>query len=62
MTNEKITIEVANDLLRVNIRENYAQVAKASNEGACCGVEASSCGVYDDQAINQLISTLGLYR
>jgi len=57
MTNEKITIEVANDLLRVNIRENYAQVANASNEGACCGVEASCCGVSDDQAINQLIST-----
>ena len=41
MTNEKITIEVANDLLRVNIRENYAQVANASNAGACCGVDAS---------------------
>ena len=57
MTDEKITIEVANDLLRVNIRENYTQVANASNEGACCGVEASCCGVSDDQAINQLIST-----
>ncbi len=57
MTDEKITIEVANDLLRVNIRENYSQVANASNEGACCGVEASCCGVSDDQAINQLIST-----
>ncbi len=57
MTDEKITIEVANDLLRVNIRENYSQVANASNEGACCGVEASCCGVSDDQVINQLIST-----
>jgi SAM-dependent methyltransferase len=32
-------------------------VAEASNNGDCCGVEASCCGVSDDTAINTLIST-----
>ncbi len=35
----------------------YAQVAKASDAGGCCGVESSCCGVSDDGAINTLIST-----
>lgn len=45
------------DLFRVEIRDRYAKVAQADNAGACCGVESSCCGVSDDEAINQLIST-----
>ena len=45
------------DLLRVEVRNSYAAVAQADNAGSCCGVEASCCGVSDDSAINQLIST-----
>ena len=45
------------DDIRQNVRENYAKVAEASNEGGCCGVESSCCGVSDDAAINTIIST-----
>ncbi len=45
------------DDIRQNVRNSYAQVAEASNEGDCCGVESSCCGVSDDDAINTLIST-----
>ncbi len=45
------------DDIRQNVRDSYAQVAEASNEGDCCGVESSCCGVSDDDAINTLIST-----
>lgn len=45
------------DLLRVEVRSRYAAVAQADNVGDCCGVESSCCGVSDDAAINQLIST-----
>lgn len=45
------------DDIRQNVRENYAEVAEASNNGDCCGVESSCCGVSDDTAINTLIST-----
>jgi SAM-dependent methyltransferase len=45
------------DEIRQNVRESYAEVAEASNNGDCCGVEASCCGVSDDTAINTLIST-----
>jgi SAM-dependent methyltransferase len=45
------------DDIRQNVRENYAEVAEASNNGNGCGVEASCCGVSDDTAINTLIST-----
>ena len=41
---------------RQAVRSSYAKVAQASNEGACCGPEASCCGVSDDDAINTLIS------
>ncbi len=47
----------AHDDIRQNVRDSYAQVAEASNEGDCCGVESSCCGVSDDDAINTLIST-----
>jgi len=45
------------DLLRVEVRSSYAAVAQADNAGDCCGVESGCCGVSDDAAINQLIST-----
>ncbi len=45
------------DDVRQNVRESYAKVAEASNEGACCGEVSSCCGVSDDDAINTLIST-----
>ncbi|MDQ6974879.1 MAG: arsenite methyltransferase [Mariprofundaceae bacterium] len=49
--------EKQSDDIRQHVRESYAEVAKASNRGECCGVEASCCGVSDDTAINTLIST-----
>lgn len=45
------------DDIRQNVRDNYAEVAEASNQGSGCGVESSCCGVSDDTAINTLIST-----
>jgi arsenite methyltransferase len=45
------------DDLRQNIRDAYAQVANASDEGNAHGIESSCCGVSDDSAINTLIST-----
>jgi len=47
----------AMDDIRQNVRQSYAKVAEASNEGACCGEVSSCCGVSDDDAINTLIST-----
>lgn len=43
--------------VRANVRDSYANVAKASDEGSCCGPESSCCGVSDDDSINTLIST-----
>lgn len=45
------------DRHRQGVRDAYAQVAQANNEGACTGIESSCCGVSDDGAINTLIST-----
>ncbi len=45
------------DEIRQSIRNSYAKVANASNEGAGCGIESSCCGVSDDDQINTLIST-----
>jgi arsenite methyltransferase len=42
---------------RQNVREAYAQVARANNEGQSCGCGPSCCGTSDDGAINTLIST-----
>lgn len=44
------------DAHRQNVREAYAQVAKADNEGSSGGA-ASCCGTSDEGAINALIST-----
>ena len=59
MSSEKPTSDasVEADLLRVEVRSSYAAVAQASDAGDCCGVESGCCGVSDDTAINQLIST-----
>ncbi len=48
---------IKRDAVRNHVRDSYAEVAKASNESDCCGVESSCCGVSDDAAINTLIST-----
>ncbi|PCJ89242.1 MAG: arsenite S-adenosylmethyltransferase [Thiotrichaceae bacterium] len=45
------------DEIRQNVRDSYAQVAEASNEGSSCGTDTSCCGVSDDAAINTLVST-----
>ena len=45
------------DEIRQNVRNSYSEVAEANNDGGCCGVEASCCGVSDDTAINALVST-----
>ncbi|PIW49677.1 MAG: arsenite S-adenosylmethyltransferase [Zetaproteobacteria bacterium CG12_big_fil_rev_8_21_14_0_65_54_13] len=50
-----MTVEA--DKIRQHVRKSYADVAEASNDGGCCGVESSCCGVSDDTAINTLIST-----
>lgn len=50
-------MSVEADQVRQHVRKSYADVAEASNDGGCCGVESSCCGVSDDAAINTLIST-----
>lgn len=45
------------DVQRQQVRSAYAKVAQASEQGDCCGVEASCCGVSNDAAIARLIST-----
>ncbi|VAW63871.1 Arsenite methyltransferase [hydrothermal vent metagenome] len=45
------------DKIRNDVRDAYSKVAEADNEGDCCGVASSCCGVSDDDKINQLIST-----
>ncbi|NWF39446.1 arsenite methyltransferase [Mariprofundus sp. NF] len=50
-------MSVKADNVRQHVRKSYAEVAEASNDGDCCGVESSCCGVSDDAVINTLIST-----
>ncbi len=45
------------DEVRQAIRESYARVARASDAGEGCGVEAGCCGVADDEQITMLMST-----
>lgn len=45
------------DSHRQDVRDAYAKVANAENNGEGCGIESSCCGVSDDAAINTLIST-----
>jgi len=44
------------DEIRNHVRDSYAQVADASNNGDACGVESSCCGVSADLDINTLNS------
>lgn len=45
------------DSHRQDVRDAYAKVANAENNGEGCGIESSCCGVSDDASINTLIST-----
>ena len=44
------------DAIRNHVRDNYARVAEASNQGTSCGTESSCCGVSNDLDINTLNS------
>jgi len=44
------------DKIRQNVRASYSEVAEASNDGDCCGVESSCCGVAADPKINAVNS------
>lgn len=57
-TTSKPSASANHDEHRRNVREAYAQVAKANHdEGQGCGCGPSCCGTSDDGAINTLIST-----
>ncbi len=45
------------DRVRQNVRDSYARVAEASDNGGCCGEASSCCGVAQDVQINALISS-----
>jgi len=49
--------QLRHDEIRQQVRDSYAEVAEASNNGDCCGEASSCCGVSDDSAINTLVST-----
>lgn len=53
----KPSASASHDEHRRNVRDAYAQVAKANDEGQSCGCGPSCCGTSDDGAINSLIST-----
>lgn len=44
------------DEIRQNVRNSYAEVAKASNAGDACGVESSCCGVAAEPGLNAVNS------
>ncbi|MEA3277136.1 MAG: arsenite methyltransferase [Pseudomonadota bacterium] len=44
------------DAIRQRVREDYAQVARASDDGVCSGEPSSCCGVSQDVQLNSLIS------
>ena len=50
------SLQTSADDLRQQVRADYAQVARASDAGDCCGVESSCCGVSDEVQINALLS------
>lgn len=45
------------DAVRAQVREAYAQVAKADNSSQATGNASGCCGVSDDASINTLVST-----
>jgi SAM-dependent methyltransferase len=44
------------EAVRSRVRDDYAQVARASDDGSCCGEASSCCGVSADVGINTLVS------
>lgn len=56
-TDIDLSLPTERDEHRQGVRDAYAKVANASNDGDCCGVASSCCGVSDDDSINTLIST-----
>jgi SAM-dependent methyltransferase len=57
------TSELDADTIRQRVRTDYAQVARASDAGSCCGEASGCCGVSEDVQINTLISVrLGYTR
>lgn len=57
VASNQTAVHTNHDEYRQNVREAYAQVARANNEGQSCGCGPSCCGTSDDSAINTLIST-----
>jgi len=49
--------ETQADGIRRAVRDSYAQVAEASEQGEGCGEAGGCCGVASDAAINALVST-----
>ena len=49
--------QASHDRHRQGVREAYAQVARANDNGDACGTASGCCGVSDEAAINTLIST-----
>ena len=48
---------LSGDRHRNQVRDAYAQVARADSHGEACGNGSSCCGVSDDAAINAVVST-----
>ena len=48
------------DIVHSQVRSDYAKVAQASDDGACCGEASSCCGVSDDIKIASLLSADGV--
>ncbi|MCB1923219.1 MAG: arsenite methyltransferase, partial [Gammaproteobacteria bacterium] len=48
---------LSGDRHRNQVRDAYAQVARADSQGEACGNGSSCCGVSDDAAINAVVST-----
>ncbi|MDJ0739334.1 MAG: arsenite methyltransferase [Gammaproteobacteria bacterium] len=52
-----LSVDSINDRHRSDVRDAYAQVARADTAGEACGNGSSCCGVGDDAAINAIVST-----
>ena len=52
-----VSADIRHDRHRSDVREAYAQVARADTAGEACGNGSSCCGVSDDAAINAIVST-----
>jgi SAM-dependent methyltransferase len=45
------------DDIRQHVRQSYTEAAEASDNGGCCGEQASCCDISSDAALNTLVST-----